>query len=124
MLPTNKTCIVLAMETMGQRIKRLREAKEWSRARLGREMAIQTGRETAYTGELVRQYELDATDPPADARRGLALALGREESYILYGDSKKLKGQRTDADEFYEKYLALSKTDRQIVDLMLKKAGK
>jgi transcriptional regulator with XRE-family HTH domain len=112
------------METLGKRIQRLREAKEWSLARLGREMAEKIGRETPYTGELIRKYEMDASQPPREAIKALALVFEKDETYISYGDSKRSKNHRTDADIFYEKYLSLSAADRQIVDLLLKRAGR
>lgn len=113
----NKTCTVPAMETVGKRIERLRKGMGWSRPALGRVMAERIGRDKPFTGELIRQYELDRTDPPKDAREGLALAFGRPEAYILYGDTKPTKGTMSDADIFYRKYLALDITPRQIVDL-------
>jgi transcriptional regulator with XRE-family HTH domain len=115
--------MMLTMETRGKRIQKLREEKGWSLARAGKEIAIRAGRAEPFSGEVIRQYELDATWPSEDAVNGMALAFEREPAYILFGDGKKLKGASTDAERLYEKYLALSALDRQIVDLMLKKSG-
>lgn len=120
---TKDICMIAPMETRGKRITKLREAKGWSLARLGKEMAMRVGRPEPFTGEVVRQYELDASWPSEDAVKGLALAFERTEAYILFGDAGNGKGAKTDADRLYEKYQALSATDRQIVDLMLKKSG-
>lgn len=73
------------METIAERIKRLREAKGWSRPELGRQMAIAIGREKPYSGELVRLYEEGENLPRNEARKALAGAFKLSEAYIEFG---------------------------------------
>ena len=76
-------------ESIGERIARLRDAKGWSRPRLGKEMAQAIGRATAYTGEQVRRYEIGKDKPPPDARRALAAVFDKDEQYIEFGEASK-----------------------------------
>lgn len=115
----NKTCMFPAMETVGKRIERLRKGAGWSRPELGRIMAEKIGRDDPFTGELIRQYELDHTEPPKDARQGLAKAFGRTEAYILFGDARPDKGAPTDAEVFHKNYLDMDPFDRKIVDVTM-----
>lgn len=85
-------------ETVGQRIKRLRLAQGWSRPELGRRMGVALGRKH-YAGEMIRLYEEGENRPGKDARRGLALAFEREESYIEFGDTSQSKLRPHDPDE-------------------------
>jgi transcriptional regulator with XRE-family HTH domain len=74
------------VETIGQRILRLRKGKGWKRPELGRRMAVALGRAKPFAGETIRQYELGNTDPGKDARRALARVFDRAETYIEFGD--------------------------------------
>lgn len=73
------------METIGQRIKRLRAPTGWSRAELGRRMAKAIDRGKPFSGELIRLYEKDINAPGVDARRALAKVFDRSEVYIQFG---------------------------------------
>lgn len=73
------------METIGQRITRLRNAKGWSRPELGRQMAEAIKREKPFSGELIRLYEEDMNKPGDDARLALAKVFERPEVYVEFG---------------------------------------
>lgn len=75
----------MEIETIGQRIARLRNAKGWSLAELGRRMALAIKREKAFSGEAVRQYEAGLNGLGADARKALAAAFELSEQYIEFG---------------------------------------
>lgn len=75
------------VETIGERIKRLRIAKGWSRPELGRQMAAKVGRKKAFAGELIRLYEEDTNRPSVEARLALAKVFERNEVYIEFGVS-------------------------------------
>lgn len=74
------------MESMGDRIRRLRESKDWSYRRLGREMGAAIGA-GEFSGEAVRRYEIGKNRPGKDARRALAKVFGKTEQYIEWGAS-------------------------------------
>lgn len=76
------------METIGQRITRLRIGKGWSRPELGRKMAEAIHRAKPFTGEVVRLYEDNKHVPGKNARAALALVFGKSEQYILFGESQ------------------------------------
>lgn len=82
-VPTaSSACIFGVVETIGARIRRLREAKGWSRPELGRQMkAIGLG----VSGEMVRLYEEDKNRPGVDARKALAAVFNLSEAYIEFG---------------------------------------
>jgi transcriptional regulator with XRE-family HTH domain len=86
-------------ESIGERIALLRDAKGWSRPRLGKEMAQAIGRASPYTGEQVRRYEIGKDKPPPDARRALAAVFDKTEQYIEFGEDKRQapKGVHPDA---------------------------
>ena len=73
------------MESIGGRINRLRVAKGWSLAELGRRMAKAIHREAPFTGETIRQYEAGQNDPGKAARTALAVVFDKSESYIEFG---------------------------------------
>lgn len=73
------------METIGERIKRLREAKEWSRPELGLQMARAVEREKPFSGEVIRLYEEGKNRPGANARKALALVFNLSEAQIEFG---------------------------------------
>jgi transcriptional regulator with XRE-family HTH domain len=73
------------MESMGDRINRLRKAKEWSYRRLAKEMGDAIG--TTFSGEAVRRYEIGKNSPGKDARRALAKVFGKTETYIEFGST-------------------------------------
>lgn len=79
------TCSVSVVETIGQRITRLRNAKGWSRPELGRQMAEAIKREKPFSGELIRLYEEDTNKPGDDARLALAKVFDRPEVYLEFG---------------------------------------
>lgn len=81
------------METIGQRITRLRNSKGWSRPQLGKEMAKAIDREKAFSGEVIRLYEEGINAPGADARAALAKVFERPESYIQFGVDAGAKHQ-------------------------------
>jgi transcriptional regulator with XRE-family HTH domain len=122
MLDANKTCMVPPMETPGQRIARLRKDRGWTPAELGVRMAEAIERPRPYSRQQINNYEDGVSSLRPDAVKALAIVFKRTEAYILYGDSKKPKNLRTDADILYEKYLALSKADRDLVDSIVKRA--
>jgi transcriptional regulator with XRE-family HTH domain len=109
------------VETAGQRIKRLKEAKGWKRPQLVAAMTAAVNRKKPFLVESIRQYEEDETRPGKEALKALALVFGKEESYILFGDRRPPAGAKTDAEILYTKYLELGPTERRIVDLMLNK---
>lgn len=80
------------MESIGERIIRLRKQAEWSRPELGRQMAKAIAREKSFTGELVRKYETGENEPSNDARKALAIVFKKTERYIEFGDEKKTDG--------------------------------
>jgi transcriptional regulator with XRE-family HTH domain len=73
------------METIGQRITRLRIAMGWSRPELGRQMQLKTGRSKPFSGEVIRLYEEDINRPGKDARQALSRVFERSEAYIEFG---------------------------------------
>lgn len=75
------------MESVGDRIERLRTAKGWSRPELGRQMSKAIGKKTAFSGEVIRLYEGDKNEPGKAALRALAAAFGKSEPYILFGST-------------------------------------
>ncbi len=77
------------METLGERIARLRISKGWSRPELGRRMAAALRRDKPFAGETVRLYEDGKNAPGKDARRALASVFDRTEAYIEFGDAAK-----------------------------------
>lgn len=87
MRDASSTCNVPGVETIGERIARLRNAKGWSRPELGRQMALALQRKKPFSGEVVRLYEEDENRPGKEARRALALVFQRSESYLEFGDS-------------------------------------
>jgi transcriptional regulator with XRE-family HTH domain len=90
-LQARKTCTVgsVEKETIGQRITRLRNAKGWSRAELGRRMAKAVGRDKPFAGESVRRYEEGIDKPRRDGRLALAKVFDRSEQYIEFGESAR-----------------------------------
>lgn len=78
-------CIFGGVETIGQRVKKLRTAKGWSRPKLGKLMGKAIQREP-FSGELIRLYEMDKNRPGKDAARALASVFSKSEQYIMYGD--------------------------------------
>jgi len=76
------------METIGQRIARLRKLAELSRPELGRQMAKAIDRPKAFTGELIRKYEADENEPGNDARQALAAVFHKTPAYIEFGDDR------------------------------------
>ncbi len=87
-------------------------------------MAEAIGRPRPFSRQQVNNYEEGFSSLRPEAVKALALVFKREEAYILYGDTKKPKNLRTDADVLYEKYLSLSKADRDLIDMILKRASK
>ena len=81
-----KTCTVSPVETIGQRIERLRKARDLSRPELGRRMAEAIGRAKPYTGESVRQYEDNKISPRGPAAKALAAVFKITESQLLFGE--------------------------------------
>lgn len=73
------------MDTIGQRIARLRKLKGWSRPELGRQMAKAIARKKPFSGELIRLYEEGENEPGKEARRALAAVFGKDEAYIEFG---------------------------------------
>lgn len=116
---------VAVVETIGQRITRLRNGKDWSRPELGRQMAAALGRKKPFSGELIRLYEEDINRPSVEARQALAKVFSKAEQYIEFGsapgaahvgeslpaeyDSKIKRGPSTVQTEA-EKLLVLIKT--------------
>lgn len=80
------------MESVGDRIERLRTAKGWSRPELGRQMSKAIGKKQAFSGEVIRLYESDKNKPGKDARRALAAVFGKSESYIEFGSTGDAPG--------------------------------
>lgn len=94
------------MESIGDRIARLRGPKGWSRAQLGREMAKAITRPKPFTGEVVRLYETGKNDPGADAIKALALVFKRPESYIQFGVDARAKTQDADLSDAEQDLIA------------------
>lgn len=73
------------METIGGRIKTLRNRREWSLEKLGREMGTAIGRKTPFSGEVVRLYEENVNRPSPKARSALAKVFGVSEQFVEFG---------------------------------------
>lgn len=67
------------METLGQRIKRLRKEQKYTQVTLGKVVGV--------TGVTVGYWEKDLNEPGGKALSKLARALRTTESYLLYGQS-------------------------------------
>lgn len=77
------------MESIGERIARLRKSKDWSRPELGRQMAQAIERAKPFSGEAVRRYEQGPDTPGKAARLALAKVFGKTEAYIVFGDTSQ-----------------------------------
>lgn len=82
------------MESLGERIARLRTAKGWKRPELGRRMGSAINRKP-YSGEAVRRYEADIDEPGNDARKALAAVFDTSEAYIEFGPQKAQPAKAT-----------------------------
>lgn len=80
-------------ETMGERIKRLREAKGWSQEALGQEMGRLLGR-PPLSKATVSKWELGTTIYIREIVT-LAEALGTDPQYIRWGPDRSPKPSRT-----------------------------
>jgi len=120
MAKASKTCTMRPVDTIGKRIARHRLLKGWSRPELGRLMAASIAREKPFSGEAVRRYEEGLDEPGNDARKALAAVFGKSELYIEFGDSP-VRNSTTDADAFWNAYIAAPDHERKIIESLLKR---
>lgn len=89
------------MKSIGKRIEELRKLESLSRPELGRRMAKAIGRDTPFSGEVVRLYEKGTHKPGHDARTALAKVFKRTEAYIEFGDEGATKIQQQETGPSY-----------------------
>lgn len=92
-----QTCTLPYMESMGQRIARLREKLGLTLEEVGTAMAgAPSGKKTS--GEMIRLYEADENVPRGGRRRALAHVLEVSESYLMFGIERPSDGSLTVSD--------------------------
>lgn len=123
------------METIGQRITRLRNAKDWSRPELGRHMATAIGKDKPFSGEAIRRYENDIDRPGRAALAALTKVFNRDGAFIEYGVVRERTGinepaatyavpLRNEGDTLLAIVRAFLETDAEGKDVMAKTIAK
>ncbi len=104
---------VIKEATLGQRIKQLRRAKDWSQEQLGDKIDIHI--------QTIARYEKDAMIPTATVLKKLAEAFGVSIDYLVFGDTDSA-GIRVQNKDLFKRFQQLDRMKpdeiKSLIDMM------